>query len=491
MVGHPARDSRDPPLTGRVDLLRGDLPSLASARVADAPLRQPLIVEGDLDLVSLCRELSARHLDDALVRDGGRIGIFTTTDLRDALLRPEPPDRIAVRELAHFETVTVAPGDALVDALLAMLRHRIRRVVVAEGDAIVGLLGQPELMGHVASHSHLIAAGAAEARDLPALAAAARQVQDLIALLHADGIRADVIAGLVGGLNRRIFRRLWELLAPPGLVANSCLVVMGSEGRGEQIIRTDQDNALILRDDFDCPELEAVTAAFTAALVDFGYPPCPGGIMLSRPAWRQPLAGFRATLGRWIHGEAADGPMNLAIFLDAAVVAGDATLHREARAHLGRLMTENAAYLARFARAIEQFTHEEGGWWSRLPGLSGRAAAEVDLKKLGLFPVVHGVRALALEAGLTEVGTVARLEALVAAGRIEPGLARDLTDALRCLMAVKLTTNLAQIAEGRAPDNRVRPAALGSLDRAALKDSLAIVRGFRTWIAGHFRLDLL
>lgn len=65
-----------------------------------------------------------------------------------------------------------------------------------------------------------------------------------------------------------------------------------------------------------------MTAAFTAALVDFGYPPCPGGIMLSRPAWRQPLAGFRAMLGRWIHGEDADGPMNLAIFLDAAVVAG-------------------------------------------------------------------------------------------------------------------------------------------------------------------------
>lgn len=383
MVGLPARDLSDPPLTGRVDLLRGDLPSLVSARVADAPLRAPLIVEGDLDLVSLCRELSARNLDDALVRDGGRIGIFTTTDLRDALLRPEPPARLAVRELAQFETVTVAPGDALVDALLAMLRHRIRRVVVAgEGGEIIGLLGQPELMGHVASHSHLIAAGAAEARDLPALAAAARQVQDLIALLHADGIRADVIAGLVGGLNRRIFRRLWELLAPPGLVANSCLVVMGSEGRSEQIIRTDQDNALILRDGFDCPELEAVTTAFTAALVEFGYPTCPGGIMLSRPAWCQPLAGFRATLGQWIHGETADGPMNLAIFLDAAVVAGDAGLHREARAHLGRLMADNAPYLARFARAIEQFTHEEGGWWSRLPGLSGRAAAEVDLKKL-------------------------------------------------------------------------------------------------------------
>ena len=73
---------------------------------------------------------------------------------------------------------------------------------------------------------------------------------------------------------------------------------MGSEGRGEQIVKTDQDNALILRDGFAFDGLEAVTDAFTAALIDFGYPPCPGGIMLSRPLWRQPLAGFRGDAAR-------------------------------------------------------------------------------------------------------------------------------------------------------------------------------------------------
>ena len=80
---------------------------------------------------------------------------------------------------------------------------------------------------------------------------------------------------------------------------------MGSEGRGEQIIRTDQDNALILRDGFAFPALEAVTQAFNAALIGFGYPPCPGGIMLSRPLWCQPLAGFRE---RCANGRTAADP---------------------------------------------------------------------------------------------------------------------------------------------------------------------------------------
>ena len=73
---------------------------------------------------------------------------------------------------------------------------------------------------------------------------------------------------------------------------------MGSEGRGEQIIKTDQDNGLLLRDGFAADGVEAVTEAFSAALVDFGYPPCPGGIMLSRPLWRQSTAAFREHAAR-------------------------------------------------------------------------------------------------------------------------------------------------------------------------------------------------
>ena len=198
-----------------------------------------------------------------------------------------------------------------------------------------------------------------------------------------------------------------------------------------------------------------MTEAFTAALIEFGYPPCPGGIMLSRPLWRQPLAGFRDTLREWIHGADPDGPMNLAIFLDAAAVAGDASLLAEARDHVDRLLSDSDAFYARFARAVEQFG-ADGGWWSRLPGLRGREAAEIDLKKLGIFPIVHGVRALALQYRVRALGTADRLRALVAAGRIDADLARDLTEALRFLIGLKLASNLRQIAEGRAPDNRLR-----------------------------------
>lgn len=488
--GTAARDDAGAP-SGRAGFTRErrEEVSLMTARVGDAHIREPLVVDGGTDLVSLCRVMSERGLGDALVRDGERIGIFTTTNLRDALLRPEPPATLPVREVSTFGTISVSVDDELYRALILMLRHRIHRVVVTDGGQVAGLLSQYDLMAFIAGHSQLTALQVAQAPDIEALQAAAGRVDSLIAVLHGDGVRVEVIARLVGALNRQIFDRLWQLLAPEDLRANSCLIVMGSEGRSEQIVKTDQDNALLLRDGFSHPDLEAVTEAFTAALIAMGYPPCPGGIMLSRPLWRQPLAAFRETIGRWIHGGDPEGPMNLAIFLDAAAVAGDRELLAQAQAHVRRILTDDDGYHARFAAAIEQFGSE--GWWSRLPGLSGRAAAQIDLKKRGLFPVVHGVRALALQYGVNETTTVARLAALEAEGHIDAPLARDLTDALHFLMGLKLASNLRQMAAGRAPDTMARLAELGTLERQALKDSLAIVRHFRQWLARHYRLDLL
>lgn len=467
--------------------VRREALSLIHSRVGDAFLRKPFVVEGGLDVLTLCRQLAERGLGDALVRDDGRLGVFTTTNLRDVLLLDRPPAAIPVREVASFPAVSVPIDAELLEAMILMLRHRVHRVVVRQGDQVVGVLGQLDLMSFLANHSHLIALAAAQAETVAELKSAADQIAPLVGVLHGDGVRVEVIAGMVNELNRAVFRRLWELVADPHLREDSCLIVMGSEGRGEQIMRTDQDNGLILRDGYDPRAAAEAAEAFTAALADFGYPPCPGGIMASRPEWRQTVSGFRSAIGGWVHGSDPEGPMNLAIFMDALPVAGDARLLEELRAHMGRLMAGNDAYLAHFAGSVHSFS-QDGSWWRRLPGLTGRAAAEIDIKKLGIFPLVQGTRALALQYRLPQLSTADRLAALVEAGHMDAARARDLTDALHLLMAVKLDSNLAQLAEGRAPGNLIRLDALGTLNRQGLKQALAIVADFRAWITQHFRL---
>ena len=467
--------------------------SLMMVRLRDAYLRKPFYVDGSLDLVTVCRQLAERGLTNALVRDvqAGveRIGMFTTTDLRDALLGPVAPGALAVREVAKFELIGLPADAELFDALLAMIHHRVHRILVKEGDEILGILSQLDLMGFVSNQSHLIALQVQQAGTVDELRAAMAQQEQLIAVLHRGGMRIEIIAGLVSELNSQVFARLWSFVAPVDLVRNSCLIVMGSEGRGEQILKTDQDNALLLRDGYMCVDLAGVTQRFSEALLSFGYPVCPGKIMVTNPVWCQPLAAFRDTIREWLYGAGLDGPMNFAIFMDARAVAGDAALLREARDYASRILTGSDAFFSRFARAVDQFSGPSGGWWSRLAALRGRDEPVFDLKKLGTFPIVHGVRALALEHHLEELGTVARLQKLAERQAVSQDLVRDLVEALHFLMTLKLRNNLRQLQLGQPVDNLVALSSLGSLDRDRLKDSLAIIKRFRQHLGLHFKLE--
>jgi CBS domain-containing protein len=528
--------------------------SLLMVKVRDAYIRKPFFVDGSTDLVTLCRQLAAEGLTNALVRDRlpagaagaaaapgaveagagagagagaaetavlaelagtppvrERIGMFTTTDLRDALLREEPPSRIAVREVARFDLITIEPDAEIFDALLLMVRHRVHRLLVREpaqapawpgagaapaapresdgGGRIVGVLSQLDLMSFVSNHSYIVALQIEQATSVADLQAAAARMDGLVALLAGGGVRVEVITALVSALNTRLFERTWALVAPPEVVANSCLIVMGSEGRGEQILKTDQDNALLLRDGFQYALLDAVARRFAEALASYGYPPCPGGIMVTSPLWRQPLSTFRESLRDWVYGADAEGAMRLAIFFDAVAVAGDASLLASARGHLDRILADHDAFLARFARAADQFAEPSAGLWARLT--TRRDEQPLDLKKLGTFPIVHGVRALALKHHVRALGTAARIQALVEAGVLAEPMARDLVDALHFLMMLKLRHQLRQRQLGQTPGNIVRAADLGTLERDPLRDSLAIIRRFRAFLAAHFHFEAL
>ncbi len=470
-----------------------ELLSLMLVRVRDAYLQKPFYVDGQLDLVSVCRLLSEHKTGNALVRDiqdgVQRIGMFTTNDLRDALLRPTPPAQLAVRDVAHFDLVTVAPDAELFDALQIILRHRVHRVLVKDGDTIVGVLSQLDLMSFMSNHSHLIMLQVEQARNAAELQVAALQVDDTIKLLQRGGMRIEIISRLVSELNSQIFARLWALLAPPELVKNSCLLVMGSEGRGEQILKTDQDNALLLRDGFEHDNLADITRKFSAALLTFGYPPCPGNIMVTNPVWRQSLGAFRQTIGQWLHADDPEGKMHLAIFMDARAVAGDATLLQNARNFALNQAIGSNTFISRMVSAIDQFAEPSSAWWTRLPLLHSHEPETFDLKKIGTFPVVHGARALALEYRLEALGTVERLQALANLDILPAALVRDLIETLHMLMTLKLRNNLRQRALGQDISNLVELSSLGTLDRDQLTDALGIIRQFKQFLRLHYRLE--
>lgn len=469
-----------------------EVESLAMARVDEAFVRPAIFVEPQTDIVSVVRLLQAQRASSVLVRDASdreRLGIFTSTMVLKAVLDGRPLHQLAVAELANFQVITVRPSDQLGEAMATMLRHRVHRVVVMEAGEIRGVLEALDLFSYMSNQSHLIAERIEEARDLDGLGQAAAQVQRMIASMYRSGTRVHLIATVVQQLNARLFERAWQLIAPPELVANSCLFVMGSEGRGEQLLKTDQDNGLILRDGYVPPaQLDWLCVRFSDALKAFGYPVCPGGIMLSNPAWRADEARFTSTTRRWLLQPSHESLMNLAIFMDAHAVCGDASLLENVRAALMQLATDNDATLARFAASIDAFD-SSSGWWNRLLGLD--SAQQLDLKKEGIFPLVHGVRSLALAHRIVATSTEARIDALVAQGHLAADMGADLMESLQFFMGLKLRAGLLEIDTGKPVSGAVDLSHLSSLDRDLLKDTLGVVKRFRALLRQRFRLDVV
>lgn len=466
--------------------------SLTLARVDEAYLRPAHTVSADCDIVAVVKLFQAQRTTSVLVTGlAVGLGIFTNTTLQRAILDGRPLDQLAVGELASSPVVTVRASDTLGDAMALLLRARVHRLVVlGEDDQVRGILEALDLFSFLSNHSHLITVQIEQAQDLEALAQAAAQTTRLIAALHRSGTRIGLMARLMQQLNARLFERAWGMVAPADLVAHSCVFVMGSEGRGEQLLKTDQDNGLVLRDGYvPPPDLDAICQRFSAILERFGYPECPGRIMLSNPAWRGTASAFTQRARQWLLQPDGDSLMNLAIFLDAHAVAGDAALLAQVRSGLMALATDNDALVARFAAVVEQFG-VASSWWNRLLGL-GDDARHINLKKAGIFPIVHGVRSLALARHVGATGTAERISALVADGTLDAALGQELVQSLHFLMGLRLQAGLMEIDLGRPVTGNADPRHLSSLERDLLKDALAVVKRFKALLHQRLRLDLL
>jgi CBS domain-containing protein len=461
----------------------GELAETMLTRVADAQLAPALQLPAETSLREARTQMKRLGVSCVLVDDGvAGLGIVTRTDLLDALALDgrSPADSIA--HLVRRPLVAVRRDEVLFQALVSMTEHVVERVVVLDGDTPMGTLGMAEVLSHYSSHSHLIGLQLARANRVEDVRAAALRMTDLVRSLHAQGARISFLTELVSALNGRVLQRLWELLLPAPYREQICLLVLGSEGRREQILKTDQDNALILPDGMDWPELEPHMRAFGDELQACGWPPCPGGVMVRNPAWRHSLAGWREHLQQWSRSTDPRAMLDLAITLDARPVAGDEGLFERLRP-LFMAVAGNDIVLHHFAAAALAFHTPLTLFGNLKAGEQG-----TDIKKGGVFPLVHGLRALALRHGVPDRNSFRRAEGIAAAGGMSSDLARDVQQALSVFLRLRLTQQIEAARRGEQPDNYLRVAELRRLDRELLRDALGVVDAFKALLKRSFHL---
>ena len=461
--------------------------SLFTAKVSDAYRPHHNWLDGDVSLLQAAQAMKDSKTKSLLIRHEGQVGLLTESAFRDIIIAGASSDDPA-HKWSTFNLICIDSYDFVFNALLRMTQFKIQRVVVQQQGEIIGTLEQIDILAYVSNHSHLVAQRLERAKSLDELVGIAYQMTESIRALRKNGVRAPQLAQLMQVLNSSLFEKAWRLIAPAELYEKSCLIVMGSEGRGEQVLKTDQDNALILSEDVDSVMAERAAEQFSATLERLGYPPCKGKIMVNNVEWRKTLPEFKKMVSGWCASPTPAAMMNLAIFIDAKAVAGDAAMLDEVKAHLKKYLGNDVGMLMTFARAVEQFDSHSQGFFSQL--LHRGNNEKMDIKKMGLFPVVHGVRALSLEARLEETNTFERIQKLVQLNVLDEQLGKDVAEAQRYLMELRLKSGLLSLNNGQVSEpNQVDLQTLSTLERDLLKDALQVVKRFKNVIRHHFHLN--
>ncbi len=466
---------------------QSDFTPFLMARVSEIFLHKACIVDADISIYEALKEQKKLQAKVIIVQKDNSHTIVTDTDLREKVLLERLSVDEKISQIANNEIITIQSNDFLFNALLIMTHKGIKRLIVTEDDKIVGVLEQLDLLSFFANHSHLVAVQIQKASSIEELQFVSEDIKNLIVTLRAKGVKARYITKLVSALNEKIYKKVFEMCVPKELQDKCSLLVMGSEGRAEQTIKTDQDNALIISDDVDEALFVAPMEQLNSYLLELGFPKCKGNVMVSNPFWRKTLHDFKLQIKEWLSSLDEKELQNLSIFLDAKSVAGEESYLTTLRNYLYENFSHRDDVLAHLAKAVLYFETP----LSLFSGfvLEKEHNNKLDLKKGGLFAIVHGVRVLALQYKVDETNTIERIKELNNRGIIDKNFAEELIESFDTIASIRLLALLE--AKDLDEENYINPQKLSKNQRDLLKDSFKVVNKFKKFISFHFHLNMV
>lgn len=460
------------------------LSSFMIAKVEDTLIHEACIVDEDTKLIDAIDKSMKYKTSTIIIKSkSGEYGIITDSLLKVKVLLEGRDLSILVKDIAIFPLLSISKDDYLFEALTILVKRNIKRIGVVDSNGeMIGVLEQIDILSHFANHTYVIESKIKNAKNVDDLKEASKDFIDVITSLHAKGVKIHHISSLIGQLNTKVFQKLYTLILPLELQENACLIVMGSEGRNEQIIKTDQDNALIIKDGVDVEQYRVYMQELTDNLIALGYPPCEGNIMVSNPAWCKSFSDFKSDIVKWVSNPDMKNYLDLAIFIDAFAVAGEKELLITLKDFLFKKV-QNDVFMAYFAKSTTAFETP-----TALSSFIGKSNL-VNIKKAAIFPIVQGIRSLALREKIRETTTVKRIKILEDKKILEKNMAAELIEAFEIANTLRLNSHLNQINEGKTISNEIDTNSLGKIERDLLKESFKIVVEFKKIISYIFKLD--
>lgn len=429
--------------------------------------------------------------------DGAPIGIFTLHDLLNRVALAQRDLSSPISSVMSGNLTTLPPEAFAYEAALLMTRRGIRHVIIVEGGKLAGIVSEKDLFSLQRVGLRQVSSTIRNAPSIESLKQSCSDIRELARNMMAQGVAAEQIMQFVSTLNDLLTTRVVELECEKSSLAHTELcktgflwIALGSEGRYEQTLNTDQDNGIIftahkgVSPDEIREILLPVARRVNESLNALSFPLCAGGVMAGNPQWLLSLDEWKTKFAEWIdHGD-PEALLNAAIFFDFRPICGNHTLADELRKWLTAKAQSNPRFLHQMAANalknrpplgfVRDFVVEQR---------EGKKNA-LNLKLNGVTPFVDAARIYSLAAGVEATSTASRLRSAGATLKIPQIEVEAWISAFMFIQILRLRQqHISDI-----PDNYIDPEELNGLDRRILKESFRQARRLQTRLAMDYNL---
>jgi CBS domain-containing protein len=469
-------------------LLTGDAPFLektetiqnAAIKMAEENVSSLLIIDPDI-------------LEDNEEDNSPLVGIITDRDLCTRVLAEGLDANDEVSSVMTTEVISLDHNAYVYEAMLTMLRYNVHHLPVLKDKKPIGIIEATDIVRYESQNSLLLVSSIFQQQSIEELASLSEQVKDSFVRLVNEDANSHMVGSAMSVIGKSFKQRIIELaeeeLGDPPIPY--CFLALGSMGRDEQILVTDQDNAIILDNSYVKESHDEYFSALAQKICDglneCGYTYCTGDIMATNPEWRMTRSEWEECFADWIDDPNPKALLNASIFFDLVGVYGRLKWAEQLNGFIVRRARKNNRFLACLARNAMNRTPPLGFFKDFVMEKDGQHKNSINLKRRGTAPLADLIRVHALAVGSRSTNSFERLDDIHEAGILPKGKARDLRDALEFISMVRIRHQALDVENQIEPDNNIEPENLSDFERRNLKDAFQILSNAQNFLKFRYQ----
>ncbi|WP_114751551.1 DUF294 nucleotidyltransferase-like domain-containing protein [Pleomorphovibrio marinus] len=451
------------------------------------------------------RTMSEKSIGSIVVRNEQNyaLGIVTDKDLRKRLIAKGLPYTTKVEYIMSSPVITIAQQVDFAQAYLKMVKNRVHHLLITEDGSVaspmVGLISNHDILLSQGNSPAVIINTLQHSLEVKEIAQLRQQSEALLKYYLENEVSIDFVAGIITEINDVIVQRAMSMAQsihkeefPEMQDVGFCFLGLGSEGRGEQLLRTDLDNAIIFE---DVPKALEQTASnyfhliardVIDVLLACGFHTCPAEMMANNPRWCQPLSVWKGYFSKWIREPDQPSLMMATVFFDFRPVAGKSELAEALTSHIYGEIEKHKLFLNFLAKNALLNPPPLGFFRNFLVEKSGEHRDKFDIKLRAMMPLADMGRLLVLSHRAVGINnTFKRYEMLATLEPKQEALFLEAGQAYEIFMRIRAIEGLETQSSGRY----IQPEKLGKLQRQLLKNAFLPIEELQKMIRVRFQLD--